>query len=247
MPGGTASTAPHTGRRITAHSITTDAGRSARNRRYGRVVPIYRLSVEFVYPIFKRNRGWPCPGASWGLDSLFGPDGWCHGCGIPYGPQSGALVLRRANLTVSGVWMPNWRFDTICLDEALAARVSEKFQLDVRDVEWPRSGPVAKQVVFPTVEPAWFDPKDLEARVTARHGRPGASCSVCGRWRWLPLPWNLLPPVMPSPAWDGLDAIASPEWFGDGKQSFRLILLREPLANELAAASPRDLRVQKVQ
>jgi hypothetical protein len=40
--------------------------------------------------------------------------------------------------------------------------------------------------------------------------------------------------------------VASPEWFGAGKQSFRQILWRRDLADFLVAASPKDFKVQDV-
>jgi hypothetical protein len=43
--------------------------------------------MDFVQLDWKRNRGWPWPEDSWGLDSMYGPDGWCHACGIPLREQ----------------------------------------------------------------------------------------------------------------------------------------------------------------
>jgi hypothetical protein len=62
----------------------------------------------------------------------------------------------------------------------------------------------------------------------------------------MPLTFGMLPPVQPDDAWDDHDVIASPEWFGDGHQSFRQVLVRRELADVIAAASPRDFRVQTV-
>jgi hypothetical protein len=47
-------------------------------------------------------------------------------------------------------------------------------------------------------------------------------------------------------SWDGFDAIASPEWFGDGCQSFRQILVCRQLAELIESASPKDFKVRDV-
>jgi hypothetical protein len=44
----------------------------------------------------------------------------------------------------------------------------------------------------------------------------------------------------------GFDVVASPEWFGDGWNSYRQILVRFELAEILAAASPRDFKVNLI-
>jgi hypothetical protein len=62
----------------------------------------------------------------------------------------------------------------------------------------------------------------------------------------MPLTYELLPPLRAGENWDHLDAIASLEWFGDGCQSFRQVLVRRALAELIASASPRDFKVQEV-
>jgi hypothetical protein len=42
------------------------------------------------------------------------------------------------------------------------------------------------------------------------------------------------------------DIAASPEWFGDGWNSFRQVLVRRELAELLAQASPRDFYLAEV-
>jgi hypothetical protein len=44
---------------------------------------------------------------------------------------------------------------------------------------------------------------------------------------------------------DEFDVVASPEWFGDGCNAFREILVRRELASIIVAASPRDFRIVK--
>lgn len=203
---------------------------------------------EFVQLYWKRNRGWPWPEDSWGLDSMFGVDGWCHSCGIPLRGQCGPLTLKRTGLApLAGGWVPNWRFDTVCLENSLAARITERFRVELRGVQWKGVPPgIAWQIVIPTVGPAWFDPDRLHELAADRHGTAGAVCSGCGTWRWMPLTYGLLPPVTLEVLEADLDAIASPEWFGDGHQSFRQVLVRRELAELIAAASPKDFKVQQV-
>jgi hypothetical protein len=204
--------------------------------------------MDFVHLYYKRNRGWPSPDESWGLDPMFGEDGWCRSCGTPLRAQCGSLMLRPAGLVpLAGAWVPNWRFDAICLEGSLAAQLAERFKVNLREVVWKSSSPgAAMQIVVPSVGSAWYDPEVLRERTEARHGTPGATCSACGLWRWMPLPYGLLPPLVPVPDLKGVDIAASPEWFGAGCQSFRQILLRRELAELISAASPRDFKVQDV-
>jgi hypothetical protein len=204
--------------------------------------------TDFVHLYLKRNRGWPWPEDSWGLDSMFGESGWCHSCGTPFREQSGPLTLQAGGQTpVRGAWIPNWQFNAICLEKSLADRVLAEFRVDLRPIVWRRKViGAAMQIVTPNVGPAWFDPDELRERAVARHGRPGAECSECRTWRWMPLPFEELPTVRSGPSWERYDVIASPEWFGAGKQSFREILVRRSLATVIATASPKDFRIQEI-
>ena len=145
-----------------------------------------------------------------------------------------------------GAWVPNWRFDDICLEKSLANRASAEFRIDIRPIAWRRNViGTAMQIVAPTVGPEWFDPNELRERAIARHGSAGAECPECRVWRWLPLPFDLLPPVQPGPDWERHDVVASPEWFGDGSRSFREILVRRGLAKLIVEASPKDFKIQE--
>ena len=183
-----------------------------------------------------------------GLDPMYGPDGWCHSCGTPCSEQGGRLRLRRADLSpVPPAWVPNWRFDTICLEGSVAARLGRDFRIKLREVEWEGHDPgAAMQIVIPTGSSPWFDPEELRERAEERHGVDGASCTLCGTWRWMPLTFGLLPPLRAEDDWTAYDAIASPEWFGDGCQSSRQILLRRSLAEVIASLSPKDFEVRAI-
>ncbi len=206
--------------------------------------------TDFVELRWKRNRGWPWPESSWGLTPMFGEDGWCHSCGVPKRPQCGSLVLEPRGFTkgVEGVWVPNWQFDAICLERQIGAALVDRFDVELRDVNWHGSAPGdASQIVAPTVGSAWFDPDELRTAAIAQHGIDGARCSECGVWRWMPLAFGYLPPLRFTPGQErGADVIASPDWFGDGWQAFRQVLVRRPLAELLARASPRDFMVSEV-
>ncbi|MEZ5096453.1 MAG: hypothetical protein R2731_10230 [Nocardioides sp.] len=204
--------------------------------------------TEYVELYLKRNRGWPWPEDSWGQTPMFGEDGWCHACGVPKGPQTGSIVLQRKGFkAVEGAWVPNWQFDALCLERSVATDAAARFQLDLLKVEWHGAPPgEAMQVVVSSVGDAWFDPDELRAKATEQHGTAGAECSDCGTWRWMPLAFGTLPPLRIVPALDGVDIAASPEWFGDGWSAYRQILVRRELAEFIAAASPRDFKVQSV-
>ena len=138
--------------------------------------------MDFVDLYWKRNRGWPWPEDSWGLASMFGEDGWCHSCGVPRHPQTGALTLQRKGLLPpNGAWVPNWCFDVICLERAVADEVDGRFDVDLREIAWRGSAPGhAMQIVIPSVGETWFDPSELRDRAIAHHGTAGAACAERG-------------------------------------------------------------------
>lgn len=204
--------------------------------------------TDYVEITLRRNRGWPWPEDSYGLTPMFGADGWCHACGVPRQEQTGSIILQRKGLaTIAGGWVPNWQFDVYCLEGALAARTAEVFGVDLRPVEWVKSPPgEAQQVVILSTAEPWFNPSELAERVSRVHGEASKTCEVCGVTRWLPVGMDVLPRP-PGTAFVGEPAVvASPEWFGVGKRSFRQILWRRDLADSLIAASPKDFKVQDV-
>jgi hypothetical protein len=214
--------------------------------------------VDYVALRLKANRGWPWPEKSWGLDPMFGEGGWCEACGIPVSKQSGSLVLQSKGLREPPeAWVPHWQYDAICLRASLADEVNSRFDVELLKVEWRGSGGLdAAQVVIPSTREAWFSAGELESVAAANHGIPGAKCDACGIWRWMPLGFESvailgeknepLPPLRIAQSAIGADVAASPEWFGDGCQSFRQVLIRRELAELLAARSPRDFDLQPV-
>ena len=203
---------------------------------------------EFVSLGMKRNRGWPWPDSSYGLSPMFGEDGWCRDCGMPLREQQGSLTLKRTGMaTISGGWVPYGRYDLICLEQSLADEAAARFTLDLRPLEWRGFSPgSAQQIVIPTVGTQWFDADELRTAAIARHGSAGAQCPGCNRWRWMPIPEALLPPFRIEPPLGDVDIAASPEWFGDGWNNFREVLVRRELAELLAEASPRDFDFAEV-
>jgi hypothetical protein len=189
----------------------------------------------------KRNRGWPWPDESWGLTPMYGEDGWCRSCGVPQRPQCGDLVLRSKKQSGQGAWVPNWRFDALCVSAELAGEV-RRFNVELRRVVWRGwEAPAAFQLVAPTVGDAWYAPEELSEAAMARHGEAGARCGACATWRWMPVASDQLPPLrIELPRTSGSAVAASPEWFGDGCKAYRVLMMRTELAELLAAASPRD-------
>ena len=72
-------------------------------------------------------------------------------------------------------------------------------------------------------------------------GYPAAS-----RWKWLPVGDDEVP-IAASALVSTSDALASPEVFGDGLNSFRHLLFRRPLGETLLAASPRNWNLIEVE
>lgn len=128
---------------------------------------------------------------------MFGEDGWCRSCGVPRHGQTGNLVLQTKGLkSIAGAWTPNWQFDVICVERELAARIADRFRVELRDVDWRGDAPgEAKQIVAPTVGEAWFDPGQLREKAMAVHGSAGALCPDCRVWRWMPLGFAPVPPL----------------------------------------------------
>ena len=202
--------------------------------------------MDYVEITLHRNRGWPWPDDSWGLTPMFGADGWCHACGVPRHEQTGPIILQRKGFaTISGGWVPYWQYDVYCLEGVVAARTAEVFGVDLRPVEWVRSSPgEAQQVVIRATREPWFDPAELAIRVSRVHGEASNTCAVCGVTRWLPVGMDVLPWPLGTALAGEQPVVASPEWFGAGKQSFRQILWRRDLADFLVAACPKDFKVQ---
>lgn len=106
------------------------------------------------------------------------------------------------------------------------------------------------QIVAPTVGQKWFDADELRDMAIQQHGTAGERCEGCGTWRWMPLAFGLmppeLPPLRPDEEWDRFDVVASPEWFGAGKRSFRQVLVRRRLGELIATSSPKDFKMVAV-
>ena len=175
---------------------------------------------------------------------MFGPEGWCRGCGTPLVEQSGPLVMQGRKFPTAAVWMPNWRFDVVCISAEMAPEVKNRFRVDLGDVHKPRNGPTgAKQLRVEVTSRAWYRPDDLSRAVLARHHRyegerTGARCAACTRWRWLPVSESDAA-IIGAAVVSERDVIASPEVFGDGLKSFRHLLFRRELGEYLLAAAPR--------
>src|SRR5260370_16932686 len=152
--------------------------------------------MDFVRLDLKRNRAWPWPEDSWGLDSMYGPDGWCRSCGIPLHEQTGPLTLQARGMSpVQGAWVPNWRFDTICVESTLGARLSNVYRLEMRAIAWYRNVKgQALQIVVPTVEPAWFDSAALRRAPLAHPVTPLQNCPAFPAATWIPFSSTQLPP-----------------------------------------------------
>jgi hypothetical protein len=194
---------------------------------------------DFVGLTTRFTSGWPWPEESYGLDPMFGPDGWCRSCGVPQHRQTGSLMIQGSKFPTGSVWMPNWHFDVVCLSGEVAHEVRSNFRVHLLPVRKPRGDTGVVQIVAPTTANRWYAEAELAERATRLHPEPGKRCAVCGVWRWLPIPDEELPPARVETSWSTLDVVASPESFGDGWSAFRDLLFRRSLAQALVAASPR--------
>lgn len=201
---------------------------------------------DYVGLTSRFTSGWPWPDDSWGLDPMYGADGWCHTCGTPNREQTGRLVLKASGLPKGPFWMPNWRFNALCVRLPEASNVIDRFALATMPVHTPRSTDTNIVQLLPANTPTpWYDPTRLTELAAARHGRPGNRCPTCQTWRWYPLPQHELPSASPDALSGGWPFIASPEWFGDGCQAFHQLLIRRNLAHALVALDPKTWSVEE--
>lgn len=193
-----------------------------------------------------RERGWLWPQSSFGLSSMYGPDGWCQECGVPSRSQSGPVTLQRKAIRVEGAWTPHWHPSVLCAADALGSQLTALFGVERRSVAWhPAPAGIAAQLVVPVTDEPWFDITELEVHVRARHGLTGKECATCGTWKWLPMDWGQLPLIR----WTSTPTsalVSGPEWFGAGKVAFHQVLAQDSLAAMIERASPRDFALREV-
>lgn len=158
-------------------------------------------------------------------------------------------MIQGSNFPTADVWMPNWRFDTVCISAEIAEKVARDFRVELGEVHKPRQGDtgVRQLLVSPTASP-WYTKKHLRRAVRERHGQhygrtTGSACRSCGSWKWLPIAEEGAAAQAGAPTPDA-DVVASPEIFGDGLKSYRHLLFRRPLAEFLHSKAKRnwDLR-----
>lgn len=206
---------------------------------------------EWVALATKLTPGWPWPESSWGLEPRFGADGWCRGCGTPLHEQTGSLVIQGSKFPTSGVWMPNWSYDVVCVSAAVAEVVADKFRVEMRDVCKPKSGPTGFKQLMPEVsQKRWYDEAVLKSIIPVKHpldDSVGSRCSTCSTWRWLPVSEG--DAHIFSAALDDVesDVAASPEWFGSGWSSMRNLLFRRELAEALVTANAKHWSIVDVE
>lgn len=206
---------------------------------------------EWVALTTRFTSGWPWPEDSYGMDPMFGADGWCHSCGTALSPQIGPLTVQGSKFPSANLWMPNWQFDVVCVSSDVADAIRDRFAVTLGEVHKPRSGATEVMQLLPTVTAeAWYRPRPLARAVRTQHKkndgrRTGSRCDSCGTWKWLPVLEGKVPILSQVLATES-DVIASPEVFGDGLKSFRHLLFRRELGEKLVAANPRSWSVVPV-
>lgn len=201
---------------------------------------------EYVTLVLKRNRGWPWPESAF-MDSMYGEGGWCHRCGTPLVEQNGPVVLQKRARPVKGAWVPHWAWESFCVDLDLADRIERDLpEVEFLDVQTRSGAVIGRQIAVTACVEPWFARRDLVRRTWARHRRLGARCPDCGTWRWLPLTRERLPRLRIDLMSQTAPVIVSPEWFGDGQNSFRKMLFRRDLADRLAAVGRTDMELEEL-
>jgi hypothetical protein len=198
------------------------------------------MPPDFVYLTSRFTSSWPWPESSWGLDPMYGEDGWCRSCGVPQRPQTGSLVLQASKMPKSDFWMPNWQYDALCVRKPAAEQLLRDFRVKTLPVHTPKATDTGILQLVPDIAAAsCFDSAALAAQAEAFHGLAGRRCESCRTWRWMPLVDDRLPHALVGPEADRADLVAGPDWFGDGCKAFRALLFRRPLAEALVRLNPR--------
>lgn len=207
---------------------------------------------DWVALDFRFTPGWPWPESSYGLDPMYGEDGWCHECGTPLRPQIGPLTIQGSGFPKAEVWIPNWRYDSVCVSGSLAEQLREHFDVQMRDVHKPRHGATGVQQLIPSIsERPWYAKRALSKVVLGRHSKDGdrqtgSLCPACGNFKWLPVNEDEVT-INPESLETDADVVASCELFGAGKRSFRHVLFRRDLAELLVEANPRTFSIREVE
>ena len=202
------------------------------------------MGDDFVALTSRFTSGWPWPESSYGLDPMYGPKGWCHECGIPQVPRLGGMVLQASKFPTSAFWVPNWRYDALCVRLDDAVDVISDFDLTTIEVSTPRgAGTGVVQLVPEVAQAPWFNHFALSSRVRARHRSLGSDCPSCRNWRWLPLKSEEYPPASIAST---AAFVASAEWFGAGVRSMHELRFLRPLAKALVALNPRVWSIVEV-
>jgi len=240
-----------------AHAIGGKSVRNSGDLRLDWRRPVFTGDVpdsserEWVALTTRFTSGWPWPEDSYGMDPMFGSDGWCHSCGTALSVQSGPLTIQGSKFPTASLWMPNWQFDAICVAPELADGIRDRFSVELGEVHKPRGGATGVMQLLPAVTPEpWYEPRLLADAVHARHkanegDRTGHRCDECDRWKWLPIGEGEVP-IRSQALTTNDDVIASSEMFGDGFSSFRHLLFRRQLGEVLVAANRRSWSVVAV-
>lgn len=200
---------------------------------------------DYVELRLRKNRGWPWPESSWGLDSMYGVDGWCHSCGTPIATQTGPMVVQNKGKDITGAWVPNWHFDAFCASAQMLLAAPVELRNETRPIQWRglTAATPAVQIVNFVSARDWADADELREVTIRRHGSAGQTCESCGSWRWNPILPSDIPSIVLGAETAEFDVIASPEWFGSGWQSFRQVIFRSEFGRALHELSPRDFDV----
>lgn len=210
------------------------------------------MSADWVALTTRFTPGWPWPESSFGMDPRYGSSGWCHECGTPTQEQTGALTIQGSKFPTSPVWMPNWMYDVVCVDAAIATEIIRGFEVQLGDIHKPRTGATGAMQIIPSVTAnEWHDPAELAEAVIARHGdsngdRTGNRCGACETWKWLPVGEDEASVRLSALEGASGDVVASPETFGDGLVSFTHLLFRRALGELLVAAHSRHWSLVEV-
>ncbi len=205
---------------------------------------------DWVALDFRFTPGWPWPERSFGLDPMYGEDGWCHECGTPVRQQIGPLTIQGSGFPAADVWIPNWRYDSVCVSGKLAEQLRDHFNVKMREVHKPRHGPTGVQQLVPSIsERPWYATAALSESVRKRHPedvQAGTHCATCGTFKWFPANEGDVA-ISAESLETAAPVVASAELFGDGRKSFRHLLFRRRLADLLAEANPRTFSVKEVE
>lgn len=177
------------------------------------------------------HHGYPMPDSGFGYrDLTYDLTDYCAKCGIGTRQKAPFRMRREPKWGRKGLMQLNWVFDEFFALSAVWKTVFAPFGIGARPVLAYRKETELKTVVQLCIDPIL----DVELHMK---DHPFNICEFCQRKKYLPFVRGMFP-ALTRPV-EGVHAVRSQEWFGDGASAYRAILVSGELARRLLAMKVR--------